>query len=189
MKVYINGQDLAYQCGWEVSNEPIDVTPMTTIDPDREWTYTDSQGHWHAFSDDKETILPTLFRRQTDHEHQEPPDEDGWVETWTSTEVTWHCRICAEVVTPKWIERTNTHRVLMPGRMSWRVEVRAVGDNCEILHELDSQQVSVRLIDGNHTLFGVGLLKELGASPSSNGHRWFGCVYGNGALGTREERA
>lgn len=188
MKVYINEQDLAHRCGWEISNEPIDVTCETITEPDFKWAHIDSHGHFHAFSRDKDTSLPTLFRRQVNHTHREPADEDGWAEEWTEAEVTWHCRICEETVEPKWDTRHPTHRTYAPGRLSWRVEVRAVGSNCETLRTLDGQQVSVRVVDEGMVMFGVGLLRTIGASMGDDNRlRWFGCIYGNGALGTRED--
>jgi hypothetical protein len=190
MKALINGMDLAYQCAWEVSSDPIDVTPSLIVKPDMKWSHSDSKGHYHAFSEDKEENLPTLFRRQIEHEHSEPADEDGFVETWTNIEVTWHCRICEEVVNPKWNEYTNTHRVLAPGRMSWRVDLRVVGSNTRLVKELTKTQVSVQVIEGDYVLFGVGMLDTTGVAKGDDDHiRWFGSVYGNGPLGRRKVTA
>lgn len=189
MIVLINGTDLAYQSNLEVTNESIDVTPMIVVEPDMGWTYRDPEGHFHAFSDDKDNNLPTLDRLQQEHEHSEPPDEDGWTETWTTVEITWLCRICRAVVTPKWLEHASTHRTQIPGRMSWRVELRVVGENAVTISQFIKKQVSVQVFNGDGTCaFGVGLLTELGASRAvtNDQRKWFGCVYGNGPLGIRE---
>jgi hypothetical protein len=188
MKALINGEDLFYQADLAVEVERIDVTPMQTVEPDMKWTHTDPAGHFHAFSSDSESPLPTLNRLQVEHDHREEENYgDSWLEEYTSIEVVYRCRICEAPVTPQWATRSSTHRVTMPGRLSWRVEARAVGPNAFKLGRMSGQQVSIQVEIEGEMHFGLGLLNTTGAtSGEDNAIRWFGCVYGSGPLGHRE---
>lgn len=187
MKIYINEQPLADRGSWSVETEQIDVTPAQTIKPDMGWSHVDRNGHYHAFSDRESDQLPTLKRENIEHQHNED-EGDGYVETWTSIEIVYRCRICNDRVEPRWNAYHSTHRVTAPGRMSWQVEVRGTGSNAEALHALDDHMVSVRVEDSGNVIFGVGLLKGVGASGVSPDQplRWIGYVYGNGPFGTRK---
>ena len=185
MKIYIDEQDLVHSGGWSFETEPIDATPLEIVKPDPKWTHVDSKGHFHAFSEDKDEPLPTLRRENIVHTHVEHDDEDDWEEEWTSLEVVYHCHLCDEKVEPKWVVSHPVHRIMAPGRMSWRVEVRAVGANCGRLGQLNGKEVSVRVEDDGTTLFGIGLFRVSGGSGDSQ-VRLFGDVYGRGPLGRRK---
>lgn len=187
MKIYINEQDLVHRGEWEVSSEPIDVTPLQVVKPDMRWSHVDSKGHYHAFSDNKEEQLPTLRRENLTHEHSEDLGDDE-VEVWTSIEVVYHCHLCDEKIEPKWDVSTPTHRIMAPGRLSWRVGVRAIGSNCGLLSQLNGQEVSVRVEDDEQTLFGIGLFRVSAGEGGDGPVRLFGDVYGRGPLGVRNKK-
>lgn len=172
MTLYINNNDWTSDYNWEVETEQIDVTLEYTTKPDPEWSAIDRQGHYHAFTDDdKNNILPTL--------------RGGFDEA--KDEVVYRCRICNARVRPGWVTTRATARVYAPGRMSWQVELRAGRPHARLLQEMNGTSVSVRIEEDGTTMFGLGLLRTIGAGVGSDGEiKWSGCVYGNGPLATRK---
>jgi len=172
MTLYIDNNDWALDYTWDVETEQIDVTLEFVIRPDPEWSFVDQQGHYHAFTaDDEHNILPTL--RGTFIEEAES--------------VVYRCRICNTEVKPKWTTQRSTHRTYAPGKMSWRVELRAGRPHARLLSEMNGTSVSVRIEEGDTTVFGIGLLRTIGAGVGDDGEiKWSGCVYGNGPLASRK---
>lgn len=172
MTLFINNNDWASDYTWEIETEQVDVTPAQTIKPNPDWSFVDRQGHYHAFSDDEHNLLPTL-RGVFD---EDDPETVGY-----------HCRICNYEVEPMWNSTRSTTRIYAPGRMSWRVELRAVTPYIRPLQEMGGTSVSVRIEEEGMVMFGVGLLRTIGAGVDDSGNiKWSGCVYGNGALATRK---
>lgn len=134
--------------------ESVDVTPLMTVEPDMGWQHVDSNGHWHAFSDDGE--LPTLQRESRPVPDCEADDEDP------DLEIVFTCRACGEEVDPVWKQYRTTYRVYEPGRLAWRVDLRAVGYEADLLRSLRGKSVSIRVIEAKETTFGVGVVKLIG---------------------------
>ena len=87
--------------------------------PDRNWIYVDQQGHWHAYSEDKDEHYPTLDRVM---EHVECDGSCGGTCDREGYHVArYHCSICREEVHPGLI--AGPHSIQIPGLRSWSAEV------------------------------------------------------------------
>lgn len=88
-------------------------------EPNPRWEHTDSNGHWHAHSDDADDRYPTLKRHI---EHAECDGSCGGVcqgEGYSTVRYT--CRICDETIEPSTIPGPHHHT--LPGRRSWTADV------------------------------------------------------------------
>ena len=172
MTLFINNNAWASDYDWTIEQEQIDVTPERTTKPDPKWFDVDRQGHYHAFSDDERDLLPTLRATVTGEENPI---------------VTYRCRICNMEIKPVWVTTRTIGRVHAPGRMSWRVELRAGRPHAHLLQGMNGTSVSVRIEEDGVVTFGIGLLRTIGAGVGDDGEiKWSGCVYGHGPMGSRK---
>jgi hypothetical protein len=93
-----------------------EVVYLATLGPraDKDWTYRDQAGHFHAFSTADERY-PTLFEEDIvcDSPHL---DGDDW---WCECRTEYTCRICKAVVIPGMV--AGPHQEAHPGLMTWEV--------------------------------------------------------------------
>jgi hypothetical protein len=111
--------------------------------PDPRWEHTDSNGHYHARSEDQADPYPTLLS----HVEQAACDGScGGVCDGEGYSVTrYFCRACQNEIEPG-VAR-GMHLISIPGLKSWTAEVAA-------RVPLDGP-VSVRVDCGNEVLFGI----------------------------------
>lgn len=121
--------------------------------PDPKWTFTDDQGHFHAFVEDGG--LPTLDRTVIDA----PCDGScGGVcqgEGYTITKYT--CRICGQQIEPNWIPdvEARTVGIPLPGMKSASVTIR--GDRRLLARR--GSEVTVRAVaPSGQEFIGVGVV-------------------------------
>lgn len=172
--VWINSHEMP-SADLTVEVEMIDVTPLAKIEPDMLWTYVDYRGHFHAFTHDGS--LPTLLADKIAHEHE----EDGEIESWDETIM--RCRICREVVEPRYREHMPIWREQAPGRKSWTVDVRWPS---EILLPTPGELVSVRIKITPREYFGVGLVTNRVPGYGPDGMIADVTIIGRGDLGHRK---
>lgn len=98
-----------------VTQERIDVsTNLPKLD--RNWTFVDGAGHFHAVSDGE---LPTLLARSL---HRECDGSCGGVCGGEGYDVTqYFCRICEELIAPGTVP--GPHFDSMPGRYDWQAQL------------------------------------------------------------------
>ena len=101
---------------FSIEVEQVEISSFGS-DPDPNWTFIDTHGHFHAYTADMK--LPTLDERAEWHEYFEPDEETG--ETGYTT-LHLHCRICDEEIRPGRIDRGG-YRRFAAGRTSWTVRV------------------------------------------------------------------
>lgn len=141
-----------------VTEERIDIS---TAGPrlDRNWTFVDAAGHFHAVSNGE---LPTLAARSA---HRECDGSCGGVCGGAGYDVTqYFCRICDELVKPGMVP--GPHFETMPGRSDWRAELEgfAVGDLLPVDHRA---AVSMRFDAKGpveRTFFGPAMLGDMEVS-------------------------
>lgn len=161
-----------------VEVEQIDVTPSIIVEPDPKWTFRDSCGHFHAFSDaESNDPLPTLRRQETEEGSYDEDEGD----TWTKVTVWYECRICDAKVEPKWIESIPTYREYATGRKRWRFEV-TVPNGTPLPRKGDF--CTVRVFEPEHEFFGVGIVAG-GPGYSGMGSMIRVTIHGSGPLGRR----
>jgi hypothetical protein len=148
-EIWINSHEIP-SADLVVETEMIDVTLLTKVEPDLKWTYVDARGHFHAFTHNGE--LPTLLVETIEHVSEDSTcDEDLW-ETWS--ERIMKCRICRDVIEPRYTETIPTWRETAPGRKSWTLTVRWPGD---LLLPTPSELVSVRIKVSDREYFGIAM--------------------------------
>lgn len=145
-EIWINSHEIP-SADLVVETEVIDVTPMTKVEPDLKWTYVDARGHFHAFTHDGN--LPTLLVETIEHLYDEDEPEEG---TWC--ERIMKCRICHDVIEPRYTETVPTWRETAPGRKSWTLTVQWPGD---LLLPTPSELVSVRIKVSDREYFGIAM--------------------------------
>jgi hypothetical protein len=131
---------------FSIEVEQVEISSFGS-DPDPNWTFIDTHGHFHAYTADMK--LPTLDERAEWHEYFEPDEETG--ETGYTT-LHLHCRICDEEIRPGRIDRGG-YRRFAAGRTSWTVRVNGEG----ALRD----KKSVRIIHSDQMHFGIGEVVEV----------------------------
>jgi len=167
-----NGPEIAGEL--TVETERIDVTTASKSRPDMGWEYIDASGHFHAWSDDKDSPLPTLDRRtehvECDFGHED--DCEGYdVDVYS-------CSICGEIIEPKRIVYSPVGREYRPGRTSWTV-VAAERLECD-------RRVSLKLTSDRGVFFGVGVVSGFAAEDGGGGVRFETSIHGVSPLGHRK---
>jgi hypothetical protein len=114
-----------YQGSISFEQDWIDVSTMTESRPDPGWIFTDAAGHFHAFAEDGD--LPTLKSVTINVPCAGGCGEveDGDCGGYDDSE--YRCRLCAEVVTPKY-DITYPPPKRAPGLKRWTAEVATVLD-------------------------------------------------------------
>lgn len=148
--VVINSDD-PLPCELDIRQDVEMVRSSLAVKPDVKWSHTDAQGHFHAWSATKENPLPTLRREVVDVPCPggcDDPDCEGVTETH------YYCLICAEEITPRHIPDFDMQNFGTPiyGPKSATITVRT-----EARLSL-SEPVTVRVIAGEKTFFGVATL-------------------------------
>lgn len=139
------------------------VESLHQVKPDMRWQFVDAEGHWHAFSLDRDEQLPTLTWKTI----PVPCDGScgGVCEGEGTTRTEYRCRICDEVIEPGWVPDPGPHSI--GGLWNWRLVVQ-----CYV--PLGSF-VTVRVSTPGGEFFGValphdGIFGSLGARSELSGH-------------------
>lgn len=170
----INGGELV-PAELTVETEQIEVTLSRKVEPNLTWTYTDVNGHFHAY--DKDGKLPTLTAR-TEHRGCDMGHDDD-CEGYDVT--VYECAICGEQVEPAVRVIEPGPREFIPGPTNWTV--RALVDT-------SADRVSVRLTSGapldRVELFGIAaaIRRDIEGGPA--GVRVWTTFAGAGPLGERK---
>lgn len=158
-EVWINSHEVP-SATLDVTTEVIDVTPLMKVEPDPRWTYVDARGHFHAF--DHEGELPTLKVENIPH-RSEPDPDDEYDEPYEWNERIFKCRICDDVIEPRYTESQSTWKETAPGRTSWEVEARWPDD---VLLPTPSEIVSIRIKTTDREWFGLGMVTDRQMRPA-----------------------
>lgn len=139
------------QMSLHVEQETIYVGPSTSKTPDLDWTYTDRDGHWHAFADDGSH--PTL----DEHSRRVPfgATDDYRIESW------YACKICGQTITPCFKTKYNDDHI--PGTKSWRVEASMTKLPIPIVGD----SMVIRLVAGDTVAFGIAAVIKVDYEPGS----------------------
>jgi hypothetical protein len=101
-----------------IDQEALDVT--TEYEPDPDWAFVDTEGHFHAYSFDASgrSSLPTL----TGSTITEPCNgcDDADCEGFQRTE--YHCLLCGDLAAPR--HRRTEGRKTIPGRENWNLNFK-----------------------------------------------------------------
>jgi hypothetical protein len=173
MAVYINnGPAMVGTLSEEQERIPVS---SNLPEPDLRWEHTDSHGHFHAHSDDKDDRYPTLER------HVERAECDGSCGGVCEGEgyhtVRYTCRICDEEIKPGSIPGPHHHTI--PGMRSWTVQVAGPVSPFE--------KVSVRVEAGDTVYFGIAEGTSRSATSwGSDETTYVSDLVGIGPLGRRK---
>lgn len=180
----INEIDDLADCKLTVEREMINVGPsLGASKPDPKWTFTDTRGHYHAFSEDPFTeseseLLPTVFHKT------EPDDtEDDDIRSW------YECRLCKEIVTPRFVpDYRAMSSTSIPGPIHWQVWITSTGPGALRMISLAGSQVSIRIKTEALDLeqFGFGRLLTERIENRGDFLVWFGLLDGRSPLGSRK---
>jgi hypothetical protein len=145
---------------------------------DPAWTFTDSNGHFHAYDLDGDTSHYPTLRAKTEVRACDNSDHDHECDGVHITH--WHCQICDEEVEPGSIP--GPHSFLIEGPKDWRIEVDGRVEPAR-------EQVLIQFAPtgGENEFFGVavamhprGWMPDGGSEP-----RFTTVVRGAGPLGRR----
>jgi hypothetical protein len=136
-----------------VEQESIFVGPSTSRVIDLDWSYTDRDGHWHAFADDGSH--PTLDKNTRRVPTGPDPDEDFYTETW------YACSICGQTVKPGFKTKYNDDHI--PGMRSWRVEANM----SKLPIPRIGEKAVIRLVAGDTTAFGIAVITQVNYEPGT----------------------
>lgn len=120
LTVSINGGD-PLRCTLECRRETVYVRMDRAVKPDLSWTFTDTAGHFHAYTADGH--LPTVKAKQVHVACDGCGDET--CEGYDVTE--YHCLACDQIVQPVTAPDYDAmNGVAVPGRRSWGLTVHDV---------------------------------------------------------------
>lgn len=159
-----------------VEYQIIDVTSANATKPAMSWTLIDDQGHFHAYDDKGE--LPTLATRSRHVECDLSHDDDDLYlgdDCEGYDVVEYFCAICDQEIQPERVPDTGQKSI--PGRMMWSVRIQP--------QEEIKGKVTVRVMTGDKTLFGVAYARTLGMEHDAFGLHINTQLDGAGPLGER----
>jgi hypothetical protein len=157
-----------------IEHQIIDVTSSTATKPAMSWTVIDDQGHFHAY--DNQGELPTLVEHIRHVDCDEWHDflrEDTECEGYSIAE--YFCAICDQQIEPERVPDTGQKSI--PGRMSWEVQIQP--------EQEITGKVTVRIANGDKTLFGVADARTDAWSSGPDGVALTTRLTGIGPLGER----
>lgn len=142
------------QMDLHVEQEMIFIGPSISKVPDLDWTYTDRDGHWHAWADDG--THPTF----TEHTRRVPTgfiedEEDYYTEVW------YACSLCGQTVKPNFKAKHNDDHI--PGMKSWRVEATMSKLPIPVIGD----RTVIRLVAGDTIAFGVAVISGVDYEPGT----------------------
>lgn len=141
------------QMDLHVEQEMIYIGPSTSKTPDLDWTYTDHDGHWHAFADDGSH--PTL----DEHKRRVPLDatdnDDYMIETW------YACKLCGQTIKPSYKTKYNDDHI--PGMKSWSV----TADMSKLPIPSVGEKTVIRIMAGDTIAFGIAIVTNVGYEPGT----------------------
>lgn len=140
LAVHVNGHE--YVGELEIDHDT-QVLWSDSPRPDPKWTFTDAQGHFHAYAKGFPTLDMEMVHVDCDGSCGGTCGGEGFHETH------YYCRICREEITPGTI--AGPHQSTVSGPTSWTVRVKGEGRPSLLLDE----SVSVRIVDSEGALFGV----------------------------------
>lgn len=160
-----------------VEREQIDIFVATKSEPDMDWEYVDTAGHFHAFTTDGK--LPTLDTREEHVDCGHPEDGEDECEGYDVT--VYFCRICGATIKPEYEVTHPSGPESIAGRMSWQVQVPVyikLGD-----------WVSVKVVSGKQVFFGAGQpVRYSAGNDLTGGIAVETTIVGAGELGQRKPR-
>lgn len=164
-----NGQPMRGRLN--IEHQIIDVTSSTATKPAMSWTVIDDQGHFHAY--DNQGELPTLTARSR---HIECDGACGGVCGGEGYDIIeYFCAICDQQIEPERVPDTGQKSI--PGRMSWEVQIQP--------EQEITGKVTVRIANGDKTLFGVADARTDAWSSGPDGVALTTRLTGIGPLGER----
>jgi hypothetical protein len=163
----------------EMGTDEIDVTTATGVrHPDLAWEFVDEAGHYHAWTKDGQ--MPTVDRNVERIPcrgfscvliHDDDEETCGGDE-----KVTIVCKLCGEVVEPKYT--VDHSRQFLPGRSYWNADVYGVH-----LHPGDRVSVSFATAhDGHVRWFGIAQVGAISIKDST----YVTTIHGAGPLGRKK---
>lgn len=147
--------------------------------PDPAWTFTDSNGHFHAYDLEDDTNRYPTLQAKTEVLPCDNSDHDYECDGVHVTH--WHCQICDEEVEPGSIP--GPHPFLIEGPKDWRIEVDG---RVEPAREKIAIQFSSA--DGTREYFGIAVaMQSRGWMPEGGNEPRFTTVVrgAGGPLGRR----
>lgn len=154
VEVYVNERG-PFRGVVNIETERIDITVGSpTYGPDPAWTHVDKAGHFHAYG--RDNALPTLEKYEKhigcDGQCGGGCGDEGYTET------RYRCRLCRKRVKPGRAMKTyGGEQKSMLGRTSWWVTVQS--------RTQWNTDVSVRVVAGKRTAFGLATPRMSSASP------------------------
>jgi hypothetical protein len=145
-------------CTVRLEQDWIDVSSGIATKPDPTWQMVDVAGHYHAWA--KDGGLPTL--KASDIAMPCDGSCNGACGGEGYTHIEYRCRICDQVIQPCSVPDEAARNRKIPGRSNHIIMVDGLTD--QVPPEV-SGQVSVKVADGQRTMFGPGYVTRLSATP------------------------
>jgi len=144
----------------------IDVETDNATKPDPQWSTVDAVGHFHAWA--RGGTYPTLV---TVTRHVPCDGTCGGVCGGEGyDEIDYHCRICNEKIDPGRVDDSGVHHFTVS--RTWTVEVEGlVGQATQGRIKIgpNQERVTVRIVEGGRTWFGVAEVGEVEARFGPDG--------------------
>lgn len=174
--VYVNGVEMIDGEVSEDEDREVMWSQGPRVDP--RWEFTDGNGHYHGWSEDKHGPYPTL------EAVSEPQPCDGSCngvcrgEGYSITR--YFCRLCREEIEPGVIP--GPYQFSVPMLKTWSVKVKTDG-----WRWMPGDTVSVRVVEREQVRFGVAVVSSFTSeSITSDSHIFTVELDGTGPLGRRK---